>query len=36
VLVVKAGMASSRIDTAPDQCLVSAFRAFLGATNILG
>jgi hypothetical protein len=36
VPVVEVGMTSSRIGTAPDRCLVFAFRAFLGATNILG
>ncbi len=34
--VFEAGMTSSRIGTAPDQRLVSAFRAFLGVTHILG
>ncbi len=36
MLVIEAGMTSSRIGTAPDQRLVSAFCAFLGAMNILG
>jgi hypothetical protein len=36
VLVVEADKARSRIGTASDCYLVSAFCAFLGATNVLG
>ncbi len=36
MLVIKADKASSGIGTDPDWRLISAFCAFLGATNVLG